>query len=91
MDEVKKKKLYPLLEKVKFEAAMEGDCIQMLHLGSYDDEPASFKVMEEFAETLQVRRLSKTHREIYLSDARRVKPEKLKTILRFSIEPGITS
>jgi len=74
------------LGKVKLEEIKEGKCIQMLHLGSYDDEPASFKIMEDFATELGLTRLSKIHREIYLSDARKVSPEKLKTVLRFQLE-----
>ena len=82
----KKKKPQPLLDKVKFEKITDGKCIQMLHIGSYDDEPASFKKMEEFAENENLKRISKKHREIYLSDFRKVPAEKLKTVLRFGVE-----
>lgn len=82
----KDKKPHPLLDKVRFEEILEGDCIQMLHRGSYDDEPKSFKMMENFAEQGKFIRKSKIHREIYLSDARKVAPDKLQTVLRFSIE-----
>ena len=58
----------------------------MLHLGSYDSEPESFKTMESFAEQGNYKRVTKTHREIYLSDARKVSPDKLKTVLRFMVE-----
>jgi hypothetical protein len=85
IERTKKKKPHPLLEKVKFETITEGDCIQMLHIGSYDDEPASFARMEAFAETNGLKRLSKIHREIYLSDARKTDANKLHTILRFKI------
>lgn len=70
---------------VKFENIKEGQCIQMLHVGSFDDEPASFKIMEDFASAKNVRRLSKMHREIYLNDFRKVATHKLKTVLRFQI------
>lgn len=80
------KKPQDLLNKVVFEEIKEGKCIQMLHLGSYDNEPATFKIMEEFALESGVKRLSKVHREIYLSDARKVAPEKLKTVLRFKLK-----
>jgi hypothetical protein len=83
----KKKKPHELLDKIQFETIKEDKCIQMLHLGPYDDEPKSFKQMEKFAKNEGVIRKSKRHREIYLSDARRVAPEKLKTVLRFKIEP----
>jgi hypothetical protein len=48
LEYTKKKKPHDLLEKVRFEEIIEGDCIQMLHIGSYDDEPASFRIMESF-------------------------------------------
>ena len=82
----KKNKPHKLLDEVVFETFTEGKCLQMLHLGSYDDEPASFKLMEEFAEENRLVRKCKTHREIYLSDARKVEPAKLKTVLRFGVE-----
>jgi hypothetical protein len=58
----------------------------MLHTGSYDNEPESFKKMEEFAQAKGLKRISHRHREIYLSDARKVAPEKLRTVLRFQTE-----
>ena len=58
----------------------------MLHLGSYDDEPESFRIMEEFCADNKLVRKSKVHREIYLSDPRKVSPDKLKTVLRFEVE-----
>lgn len=61
----------------------------MMHLGSYDNEPESFKIMENFAEQENYVRKTKTHREIYLSDVRKVSPDKLKTVLRFSVEKKI--
>lgn len=79
------KKPNKLLSKVKFEKIREGKCVQMLHVGSYDDEPESFRVMEEFTEKENLLRVSKVHREIYLSDFRRVSTEKLKTVLRFQV------
>lgn len=86
LEETKKKKPHPLLEQVRFEEISDGECIQMLHSGSYDTEPESFKIMEDFAEREKYVRKEKTHREIYLSDARKVSPDKLKTVLRFSVE-----
>jgi hypothetical protein len=83
IERTKKKKPHPLLDKVKFGIISEGDCIQMLHIGSYDSEPASFKTMEEYCNQLNLTRVSKIHREIYLSDARKVSPDKLRTVLRF--------
>ena len=85
LEQTRKKKPHNLLDKVRFEKIEEGVCIQMLHIGSYDNEPVSFKQMEDFAESEKSVRKSKVHREIYLSDARKVAPEKLKTVLRFKI------
>jgi len=81
----KKKKPHPLLENVIFNSIEDGNCVQMMHLGSYDDEPVSFRKMEDFCNEKNLTRESKIHREIYLSDARRVSKEKLKTVLRFKI------
>lgn len=85
IERVKKSKPHDLLNKVKFEEIEDGVCVQMMHFGSYDDEPQSFIQMEEFAENQSLKRRSKVHREIYLSDARKVIPEKLKTVLRFQV------
>ncbi|MDP6532474.1 MAG: GyrI-like domain-containing protein, partial [Candidatus Marinimicrobia bacterium] len=64
---------------------LEGKCVQMLHLGKFENEPITFDKMERFAGENGLKRLSKVHREIYLSDARRVEPSKLKTVLRFKV------
>lgn len=80
------KKQNPLLKQIRFEQFSEGLCVQMLHLGPFSEEPASFEQMEIFAKEQGVTRLSKIHREIYLSDMRRVAPEKLKTVLRFHVK-----
>ncbi len=82
----KKKKPHSLLNELKFKKIKEGKSIQMLHIGSYDDEPQSFKKMEEFTLNSNLQRLSKTHREIYLSDFRKVEKGKLKTVLRFGVK-----
>jgi len=83
LEVAKEKKKNPLLEQINFELLSEGRCVQMLHLGPFEDEPASFEIMEDFAKSEGVVRLSKMHREIYLSDPRKVAPEKLNTVLRF--------
>ncbi|MBK7711160.1 MAG: GyrI-like domain-containing protein [Bacteroidales bacterium] len=85
IERTKKKKYHPLLEKVRFEIIEDSHCIQMMHIGSYDSEPASFKQMEDFCLQNGYIRESKRHREIYLSDFRKVSPDKLKTVLRFRI------
>lgn len=86
IEKVKIKKPHPLLENVKFEVISEGTCVQMLHVGSYDDEPASFAEMNSFIRKNNLLRVSTVHREIYLSDARRVEADRLKTILRFQVK-----
>ncbi len=83
---VKKKKPHPLIEDVSFERIADGLCIQMLHLGSYDTEPASFAKMQAFCDKNGYKRTQRSHKEIYLTDARKTVPEKLKTTLRFSVE-----
>ncbi len=59
----------------------EGTCIQMLHVGPYEKEPETVEAMEEFA-VQQGLQFHGDHHEIYISDPRRVPPERLKTILR---------
>ncbi len=86
IDHVKKKKKMPLLDKIRYVEMEEGKCVQMLHKGSYDDEPASFNLMEQFCMENNLKRKSKKHREIYLSDVRKVAEDKLKTVLRFQVE-----
>ncbi|MDA3851404.1 MAG: GyrI-like domain-containing protein [Spirochaetaceae bacterium] len=82
----KKPQLQQLLEKAEFRSITDGLSGQMMHLGPYDDEPASFKQMEDHVAEQGYRRTSLTHREIYLSDVRKVEPAKLKTVLRFQAE-----
>lgn len=66
----------------------EGLCVQMMHFGSFDDEPQSVSVMNEYIENnayendINEKRL---HHEIYLSDARKVPKEKWKTVIRHPI------
>ena len=73
----------------EFLTVEEGLCVQCMHLGPYDDEPETVARMEAFLEEkgcetdLTHRRL---HHEIYLSDARRVPPEKWKTVIRHPIK-----
>ena len=69
----------------------EGLCVQMMHIGSFDDEPVSVRLMDKYVEENgYINDLSKDrlHHEIYLSDARRVAPEKWKTVIRHPIKKG---
>lgn len=81
----KHKKPNALFEHVKFESIREGKCIQMLHIGSFNTEEKSFTIMENFAKDNNLQRHSKVHKEIYLSDFRKVASDKLKTVLRFKV------
>ena len=76
--------------KVWFMTYDEGLCVQCMHIGPYDDEPASVEMMHRFMEsegyTLDIGE-KRLHHEIYLSDARRVLPEKLRTVIRHPIKP----
>jgi Uncharacterized conserved protein len=84
---VRKKKPHPLLDDVIFGTMEDGLSVQMLHLGSYDDEPKSFKIMNDFIANNNLVNDSLIHREIYLSDARKTQPDKLKTVLRYMVKP----
>lgn len=70
---------------VEFFSWEEGLCVQCMHIGPYDDEPATVAAMEEYA-TAQGYQADfgegRFHHEIYLSDVRRCKPERLKTVIR---------
>ena len=82
----KKKKLD--CSKAEFLIVDEGLCVQILHIGAFDNEPATVALMEDylaahgyendFSET-------RLHHEIYLSDARKVPPERWKTVIRHPI------
>ena len=67
----------------------EGLCVQIMHLGSFDEEPATVALMNEYLDKNgYVNDITKTrlHHEIYLSDARKVAPEKWKTVIRHPIK-----
>ena len=75
--------------KVEFLEIEEGLCVQCMHSGSYDEEPATIAAMDKFiADNGYENDISDTrrHHEIYLSDARKVAPEKLKTVIRHPIK-----
>ncbi len=73
---------------VKFEQITDGLCVQALHVGSFDNEPATFDKMVKFAAEQGVQPVHRDfhHREIYISDFRKTAPEKLKTVLRLFVE-----
>lgn len=81
----KKKQDFSQVEFLPYE---EGLCVQCMHLGSYDDEPATLRAMEEFAAKEGCAPdigPERYHHEIYLSDARKVPPERRKTVLRIPV------
>ena len=75
--------------KVEFLTYTEGLCVQCMHVGSYDDEPATIALMDEYMKgngfELDITD-TRYHHEIYLSDARKVATEKLKTVIRHPIK-----
>lgn len=75
-----------LVDEVVFKTYPARTCVDMLHVGGFDDEPVTFAKMNSFAEQEGRKRKSLWHREIYLNDPRRIATEKLKTILQFEIE-----
>ena len=72
----------------EFMTVEEGLCVQMMHLGSFDTEPASIARMDAYLQEQGYENdfgEGRFHHEIYLSDARRVAPEKWKTVIRHPI------
>ena len=83
---VKQKKPNDLYKEIAFKEFEEEKAIQILHLGSFDDEPQSFEKMDKLVTELQLKRTSNVHLEIYLTNKNRTSEEKQKTILRYSVE-----
>lgn len=74
--------------RVEFMKIDEGLCVQIMHIGSYDDEPATIALMDDYIQEYGYRNdfsKDRLHHEIYLSDPRRTAPEKCKTIIRHPI------
>ena len=86
IDIVKKKNKNILLDEVEFCTIDEGMCVQMMHIGPFDDEYKTFEVMKQFCEDNNLLIKNKAHREIYISDFRKTSQEKLKTVLRYMVE-----
>lgn len=84
-----KKKPHLSPEKIYRKVIAEGLCVQILHVGSYDDEARSIKKIDEFAEdqgyAMDITE-TRRHHEIYLSDYRKTEASKLKTIIRHPIK-----
>lgn len=75
-----------LQSELRLETIDESEVGMILHVGSFDNEPESFAKLAEFLAAEGYERTSKAHKEIYLSDFRRVAEEKRKTILRVTIK-----
>ena len=83
---VRKKKLD--CSAAEFLTVDEGLCVQIMHIGAYDDEPATVALMDEYLAANGYENDMndiRLHHEIYLSDARKTAPEKLKTVIRHPI------
>ena len=84
---MKKKKLN--CSQVEFVTIDEGLCVQVMHLGAFDDEPATVALMDSYLEQngyVNDMNTERLHHEIYLSDARKGAPEKWKTVIRHPIK-----
>ncbi len=79
--QAQKKKDNPLLAQVRLEELDEGDCAQIMHIGPYSQEGPNIVKVHEHIASLGKKPKGK-HHEIYMSDPRRVPPEKWKTVIR---------
>ena len=89
MDAAAKKKKLDCAD-VEMRTVAEGLCVQIMHTGSYDDEPATIARMEQFMQENGYQtdfESGRLHHEIYLSDPRKCAPEKLKTVIRIPVRP----
>lgn len=85
VEQLDKKRPNPAVSRLRLESFHEGLCVQVMHVGPYDAEPATIRKIHDFARENGYGLRGK-HHEIYLGDPRRAKPEKLKTILRNPVE-----
>lgn len=88
-ESVIKKKPHLDLSKVRYMKYTEGLCIQLMHIGAYDNEPESIKKLEVFAEEngyAEDFSNGRFHHEIYLSDPRKCASQRLKTVIRHPVK-----
>ncbi|MFD1454140.1 GyrI-like domain-containing protein [Levilactobacillus lanxiensis] len=89
--DVQAKKTNPYFDQLSWETYSEGQVLQTIHQGPFDDEPATFAQLQTVLteQNLQVIPTMGDywHREIYLTDARRTAPERAKTLLRYRVQP----
>jgi len=90
IEEVEKKKNLPALSRIGFESLHEGLSAQIMHIGSYSEEGPTIEKLHNFIKEkgyeFDGSIFGERHHEIYLSDMRKTKPEKLKTIIRQPIK-----
>lgn len=75
--------------KVEFLTYDEGECVQCMHIGPYDNEPATIAAMHEYAKQQGYETdfgAARHHHEIYLSDPRKCEPSRLKTVIRHPVK-----
>ncbi|WP_141999215.1 GyrI-like domain-containing protein [Amycolatopsis cihanbeyliensis] len=87
VDSVSRKKDNPALADVRLITLIEGTCVQILHIGSYDDEAPILDRLHNHYLPEHGLTFNGDHHEIYLSDARRTAPAKLRTVLRQPVKP----
>lgn len=85
LEQVEKKKNPPALSKIRFESFHEGLSAQIMHIGPFSAEGPTIKKLHNFIKENGYELRGK-HHEIYLSDPRRAKPEKMKTVIRQPIK-----
>jgi hypothetical protein len=88
VERVRSKRRPARLDDVRLETLREGRCVQALHVGAFDDEGELLRRMHEEFIPEQGLAMAGRHHEIYLSDLRRVVPDRLRTILRQPVRPG---
>lgn len=94
-EEVARKKPGVDISRARFETYEEGMCVQIMHKGPYDNEPATIEKLEsfvgkngyenDFSSTIEAYPLGRRHHEVYLGDPRRTKPDNLRTVIRHPI------
>lgn len=85
-DKVAKKKPNAFYKDIYFDSMNDGKSVNILHVGSYDEEFSSFEKMDLFCKENGLTRKYDWHREIYLNNSNRTEESKLKTILRYCIK-----
>jgi hypothetical protein len=78
------KKKDEIYNTVRLESLSEGKCVQVMHIGPYENEVEDLAAMAAYAEAEGYQYIGK-HHEIYIGDPRRTKPEKLRTLLRHPV------